>query len=127
MPGAAPAAALKTTNAARAARKTRRLPNVSPIRPAVTSVRANARAYPDTTHCTDAAEACRSRCTEGRATATIVTSSRVMKPATSVTHRARHRFGSGWSSGRCTGAPLVRWTRSPASRLRHPVTGVQTP
>lgn len=44
MPGAAPAAALHRTKAARASRKIRRLPIASPTRPAVTRTRAKVRA-----------------------------------------------------------------------------------
>lgn len=94
MSGAAPQAALKTTKLLRASRKMRRRSRASPRRPAVTRARAKVRAYPETTHCTWAADACSSRWTVGRATATIVTSSRLMNPATRVTQRARHRFGS---------------------------------
>ncbi len=98
MEDAAPAAALNTTKAPRDNRKIRRLPIASPTRPAVTSARAKARAYPDTTHWTEAAEACKSRCMDGSATATMVTSSRIMNPATRVTHRARHRLTAARSA-----------------------------
>lgn len=122
MLGAAPQAALKTTKPLRASRKMRRRSSASPRRPAVTSARAKARAYPDTTHCTCAGEACRPRWTEGRATTTIETSSRLMKPATRVTHRARHRRGSGsYPAASC--ADVLTWAPltgpPPATRGNH--------
>ena len=93
--GAAPAAALNTTNAVRAARNIVRRPIASPRRPAGTSASPNASAYPETTHCTPDALVPRPRWIEGSATATMLTSSRLMNPATSVTVRAFQRRGSG--------------------------------
>jgi hypothetical protein len=101
--GAAPTAALHSTKADSEIRKIRRRPTASPSRPATTRARAKVSAYPETTHCTVAGPVCRSRCIEGSATDTIVTSKRIMKPATRVTHNACQRLGSGpgscWASG----------------------------
>lgn len=122
MSGAAPQAALHSTKTHRAVRKIFRRSSASPSRPAVTRARAKVSAYPDTTHCTSAGEAPRSFCTVGSATATIVTSSRLMKPATSVTQSARHRRGSGsyassWAPVRRSPAPDAdAVTRSPLAR-----------
>ncbi len=97
---AAPAAALHTTKPASAARNIVRRPTASPSRPAGTSARPNVNAYPDTTHWIAAGDAPSPSRIEGSATATMLTSSRLMNPAVSVTDRARQRRGSGvYSSG----------------------------
>jgi hypothetical protein len=93
--GAAPAAALHSTNSDSPTRNIRRRPRASPSRPAGTSTSAKVSAYPETTHWTVAGDADRSSCSEGSATETMLTSSRLMNPTTSVTVSARQRFGWG--------------------------------
>ncbi len=96
--GAAPVSALVTTNAASAMRNIRRRPYMSPSRPAGTRARPKVSAYPDTTHCRAAGDAAMSRSIEGRATLTMLTSSRLMNPASWVTAITRQRFGLGTHS-----------------------------
>src|SRR4051812_39536259 len=93
--GAAPASALVMTNAARAPRNMVRRPNASPSRPPVTRTRPNASAYPETTQRIPPLLACSPDCIDGRATLTMLTSSRPMNPAVSETASAFQRRGSG--------------------------------
>ena len=102
---AAPAAALHTTKPASAARNIRLRPTASPRRPAGTSASPKVSAYPETTHWIAAGDAPRLSRMDGSATATMLTSSRLMNPAVSVTERARQRRGSGVSSARSRRRP----------------------
>jgi hypothetical protein len=65
-------------------------------------------------HCTAAGEVSRSRCIDGRVTATMLTSSRIMKPPTRVTQSARHRFGSRAGDCGTRGTPPIGLVVEPA-------------
>ncbi len=99
--GARPQAREPTAKSTSPTRKIFLRPKESPSRPAGTSARPNTTAYPVTIHCSWLPEAPRPCEIEGSATLTMLTSSRVMKPATRQTHSTRHRSGStsGWASG----------------------------
>ena len=88
-----PAARLASPNTATPARKTRLRPNRSPKFPAMMSAAANASMYPETTHSSWVALACRSRRIVGKATLTIVTSIMSMSAPTIITIAASHRRG----------------------------------
>ena len=89
----AQAARLASPNSAAPDRNTRLRPNLSPRFPAMISVAANASMYPDTTHSSWVALACRSRWMEGSATLTIVTSIMSMSAPTIRTIAASQRRG----------------------------------
>ena len=87
------AARLASPNTATPIRKTFFRPNRSPKFPAMISAAAKASMYPDTTHSSWVALACRSRRIVGRATFTIVTSIMSMSAPTIITIAASHRRG----------------------------------
>ena len=88
-----PAARLASPNSAAPDRNSRLRPNLSPRFPAMISAAANASMYPDTTHSSWVALACRSRRMEGSATLTIVTSIMSMSAPTIMTIAASQRRG----------------------------------
>lgn len=94
-PGARPHAAEASVNTASPNRKARRLPCMSPSRPAGTSASPKVSAYPETTQDWAASEAPRPRSIEGSATFTIEVSSSEMKPAVRQTASAFHLRSSG--------------------------------
>ncbi len=98
---AAPQTALAIVNSATPAMKTVLRLRASPRRPAGTSTMPNASAYPATTHWIVPLPASRPSRIDGRATLTMLTSSRVIAPASRQTARAcqRRERSSGVSSG----------------------------
>ena len=88
-----PAARLATPNTATPHRKTFLRPNRSPRFPAMISAAANASMYPETTHSSWVALACRSRRMVGSATLTIVTSIMSMSAPVIMTIAASQRRG----------------------------------
>ena len=116
---AAPAAALHTTNPASAARNIRRRPTASPRRPAGTSASPKSARTRDH-HWIAAGDAPRLSRIDGRATATMLTSSRLMNPAVSVTERARQRADRVSSGGSTGPVPAARSHRARPIALRSP-------
>jgi hypothetical protein len=92
--GESPTAALARMKPMTPTRKTRRRPRVSPSRPAMTGISANARMYPLTTHCSCAGPAPVARPIDGSATLVTLTSSRAQNWPISRTTSARQRCGS---------------------------------
>ena len=93
---ASPAAALVTVNSAMPTTNALRRPRASPKRPAGTSARPKVSAYPERIHCRSLGRRVQRPAIEGTATLTMLTSSSVMKAATSPTPTAcqRRRFSA---------------------------------
>lgn len=117
-PTAIPAKALAAVNAASAIRNILPRPWTSPSLPMGTSTSPNVRAYPDTTQDSATCGAPRPCWMEGSATLTMLTSSKVMNPASRHSARMRQRWAWPSSFPPVAGGPVsARLTAHPISGL----------
>jgi hypothetical protein len=119
---ATPQSSEAAVNNARPARKTRRWPSRSPMRPASRSSPPNAIRYPLTTHARLLWEKPRSSWIVGRATLTTVPSTTIISMPVQSTYRASQRlsFVPAGEVLLATASAVIRWSPSGSDAFRHP-------